>query len=605
MIGVAVVRGGHGGLIRNWDLELREIKDWYRDRLAQVPPPSWPSMPRRVGKTWLYDENGFLLPEFSGGWETLAFCGLWMNSPDGGPWQYTMEQARFILWFQEVDPETGQFKALSAVLQRLKGHGKDPLAASLEGAHLVGPSVVDGFGDDGQPRMVHNPSAWVQNFAVSREQTKNTMSLFPNLFTQEAKERFGIQILRNNVWALGDTVRIEAVTASPLSTEGNRVTLAVRNETQNWNSSNSGHDMAGVIEGNISKSREDRPAIMLDICNAYREGEDSVAQRTREGWEETQDSWEAGELVEAKREDFGLMYDSLEAPPEARLDAEGVDLWIPIVRGDSVWISPDQVRKSVFRPTNPASESRRKWFNQIQAEEDAWTTGQIFDSLADRDAVVEPGEEVVLFFDASKSDDATGLVGCRVLDGHVFTLGMWQRPPGKAGEGWRVSREMVDQVVTDAHDKYRVVAFFGDPAHTFEDETALPYWDGVFDEWHRRWGRSYQVWARPGQKDAHSTMFDMSTSAALKLFVPQVGVTEQEMIDRAFSHDGDARLRKHVLNAKRYPTKFGLSIAKDHPESRRKMDLAVCMVGARMVRRLVVNARQSGKGKKRGAGKLW
>lgn len=598
------MKGGRRGLLVNRDIELREIKDWYRDRLSKAAPPAWGVQPVVVGPTWRFNENGFILPEFSGGWDTLAFCGLWMNSPDGGPWQFTMEQARFILWFQEVDPDTEQFAHLSAVMQRLKGHGKDPLAAALEGAHLVGPSVVDGFGDDGQPRMIHNPSAWVQNFAVSQEQTKNTMSLFPGLFTQDAKDYFGIQIMRANVWALGDTVRIEAVTASPLSTEGNRVTLAVRNETQNWNSSNRGHEMAGVIEGNISKSREDRPARMLDICNAYREGEDSLAQRTREGWEETQESWEGGELVAAKRADFGLMYDSLEAPPEARLDSDGVETWIPIIRGDSVWISPDQVKKSVFRPTNPGSESRRKWFNQIQAEEDAWTTAQIFDSLADLETVVEPGEEIVLFFDASKSDDATGLVGCRVLDGHVFTLGMWQKPAGKLGEGWRVSREQVNQTVTEAHEKYRVVAFFGDPAHTFEDETDLPYWDAVFDEWHRRWSKTYRVWARPGVKDAHAVMFDMATSAALKLFVPHVGVTEQDMIDEAFTHDGDGRLRRHVLNAKRYPTKFGISIAKDHPESRRKMDLAVCMVGARMVRRLVLNDRNARK-LKRGAGKIW
>ena len=598
---MAVVKGGHGGLIVNRDLELREIRDWYRDRLAVEPVPSWPVEPVRIGPSWKSDENGWVLPEFSGGWDTLAFCGLWMNSPDGGPWQFTMEQARFILWFQAVDPETEKFQWLSAVFQRLKGHGKDPLAAALEGAHLVGPSVVDGF-KDGRPNMIHNPSAWVQNFAVSQEQTKNTMSLFPGLFTQEAKTHFGIQIGRNNVWALGDAVRIEAMTSSPLAAEGNRVTLALRNETQNWNSSNRGHEMAGVIDGNVTKSRESRPAQMLDICNAYREGEDSVGQRTRENWEKTQDSWESGELVEAVSEDFGLLYDSLEAAPDARLDGDGIDTWIPIIRGDSAWISPEQVRKSVFRLSNAPSESRRKWFNQIQAEEDAWVSARLFDPLADTETIVEPGEEIALFFDASKSDDASGLMGVRIVDGHVFVLGMWQKPAGKLGEGWRAPRDEVDRVVSDAHEKFQVRAFFGDPAHTFEDETMLPYWDAVFDEWHRRWGHSYDVWARPGRKDGHSVMFDMSTSDALKLFVPQVGVTEQEMIDLAFTHDGDARLRRHVLAAKRYPTRFGMSLAKDHPESRRKIDLAVCMVGARLVRRLVMNSRKT---RKRGAGRTW
>jgi hypothetical protein len=35
--------------------------------------------------------------------------------------------------------------------------------------------------------------------------------------------------------------------------------------------------------------------------------------------------------------------------------------------------------------------------------------------LRRRDLKVWPGDEIVLFFDGSKSDDATGLVGCRAL----------------------------------------------------------------------------------------------------------------------------------------------------------------------------------------------
>jgi hypothetical protein len=84
------------------------------------------------------------------------------------------------------------------------------------------------------------------------------------------------------VWGLATPAQIQAVTSNPLSIEGGRPTLVIRNETQNWNSSNGGHEMAGAIEGNAAKS-EDGAARMLDICNAYRPGEDSVGQRAREG----------------------------------------------------------------------------------------------------------------------------------------------------------------------------------------------------------------------------------------------------------------------------------------------------------------------------------
>ena len=70
--------------------------------------------------------------------------------------------------------------------------------------------------------------------------------------------------------------------------------------------------MYGVLEGNSAKS-EGGQARMLFICNAYRPGEESVGERIRLAWEDTQGD-------DAEFESFGLMYDSLEAPPHAPLD---------------------------------------------------------------------------------------------------------------------------------------------------------------------------------------------------------------------------------------------------------------------------------------------
>jgi len=245
--------------------------------------------------------------------------------------------------------------------------------------------------------------------------------------------------------------------------------------------------------------------------------------------------------------------------------------------------------KSIGNPNNPPSESRRKWYNQITGVEDAWTTPQAWDQLARPDVVVEPREEVAMFLDCSKSDDATALVGCRISDGHVFMLGLWQKPPGKRGEGWIVPIDKVDATVDAAMTKYTVVAFFGDPSHTLDDETRNRFWDTTFDSWHREYGRKLRLWARTGRDGAHSVMFDMALYAEQKKFVEQVGISEAEIDAKAFSHDADARLRKHIINARRMPTKAGMSIAKEHRESRKKVDAAVSMVGARMVRRLYLN----------------
>ena len=571
--------------------EAAEIKRWYRQALADTLPPiglRWD--PVKLGPTWRHDGQSWDLPERSLGWEGLAFAGQHLTHK-GKPWRYTMEQARFMLWFYAVG-EDGQFDNHSAVLQRLKGWGKDPFAAVLSASVLVGPMEFDHWGDDGQPVGRQVTDSWVQIAAVSLDQTKNTMKIFPGLIPAETRRLFGVQIGKQNVWARGDAAQIEAVTASPLAIEGGRPKLIIRAETQNWNSSNGGHDMAGAMEGNAAKAEIGTPARVLDICNAYRPGEDSVGQRQREAWEATQ-----GDNPTAV--DFGLMYDSLEAPPEAPLTADAAPEVVEAVRGDSVWLDArGRILKSITNTANPASESRRKWYNQVVAAEDAWTEPAEFDPLMDVEKIVEPGEEVALFLDCAKTDDATALVGCRISDGHVFTLGMWQRPPGKRGDGWVVPRGEVDLMVREAVEKYRVVGFFGDPAHALDDETMDRFWDPLFSEWDALMRRKVRVWAHgtKGGRDSHSVMFDMSARDNARRFAEAAAFTLEEIRTGSFTWDGDARLRKHVLNARRYPVQGYVSIAKEHRESRNKVDLAVAMVGARMVRRLVLASGKKGGG---------
>ena len=177
--------------------------------------------------------------------------------------------------------------------------------------------TFDRFDHNGEPVGREEPNAWVQVCAVSQEQTKNTMKLLPGLIPAETRRMYGIQLGKLNMYALGDSRQIEAVTSSPLALEGGRPTFLIRNETQNWNSSNGGHDMEGVLSGNAAKSEESVNGKMLDICNAYRDGEDSVAQRVREAWEGTQGDPNSNDQgLRPKYMDYGLLYDSIEAAPD-------------------------------------------------------------------------------------------------------------------------------------------------------------------------------------------------------------------------------------------------------------------------------------------------
>lgn len=581
------------------DEDFGDVVAWYRRELSRPAEFPWEGLqwaPTRIGPTWQTTPDGhWLLPEASIGWLGLGWAGTRLQISRGQPWRFTMEQARWWLWWYAVD-EAGRFVYRDGVLQRLKGWGKDPIATVLALNEALGPARFLGWDGD-EPLATDVPEAWIQLAAVSLEQTKNTTRLFPRLLTAETKAEYQIRVGKELVYAMGDERLIQAVTSSPSTLEGARATLVIKNETQHWLANNDGHDMADVIERNATKSA-DGAARTLAITNAYEPSADSAAQRDREAWELA----EAGGSMTT-----GIMYDSLEAPPEAPLTAEAAPEVVRAIRGDSHWLHEGRIVQSILDTRNPPSRSRRFWYNQIVAAEDAWITPQEFDSLAANRPLV-PGDRVALFFDGGKSDDATGIVACRLSDGHVVTLGMWQRPPGERGAGWVAPRDAIDQRVAEIFERYRVVAFFADPSHTRDDETDERFWDALIDSWHTKFSRQLKLWAQPGQ---HSIMWDMSAPKRTAEFTAAAERCRSDIHDAAlqrlaghppaFTHDGDRRLVRHVHNATEYPNRYGISVWKGARRSQRKIDLCVCMIGARMVRRAL--ELHDGKGKK--AGKVY
>ncbi|WP_052313658.1 terminase [Nocardia thailandica] len=573
---MAVPRNAGPALIHTHEDEYRQIIRWYEDMLASTPPPvdlEWE--PVRIGPTWQWD-NGWHLPRISLGWTVLAWCGKWLTDKHGRQWQFTPEQARFLLWYFALD-ETGDFTYHSAVLQRCKGHGKDPVAACLAAAACFAPVTFDHWDGD-RPVGREEPAAWVQAVAVSQEQTKNTMRLFPSLIPAATRRHYGIQIGKLNVYGLGDTRQIEAVTSSPLAIEGGRPTLVIRGETQNWVSSNGGHEMAGALEGNAAKS-EGGAARILDICNAYRPGEDSVGERVRDGYEST-----LGDNPRAM--EFGLLYDSLEAPPDAPLTAEAAPAVVRSIAGDSYWLDTrpgGRIVKSILNPANSPSESRRKWYNQIVATADAWMTRQQWDALEETGYRPAAGARVFLFGDGSKSDDATVLIGCDLDTGNVWPVGIWQRPVGlDAKDRWIIDRDAVDHAVRDAVEHWNVLGLWWDPSDARDDESGERFWESYCDAWAK-----LKDWELPAVSTGdfrHPVIWDMRWIRHQKLFVEAAERFVSDVLAKAFRHSGDKRHAQQVYNARRRPNKYGVSLGKEHRESAKKVDAAVGSVGARLMR---------------------
>lgn len=521
-----------------------------------------------IGPTWSPDPDHpsrYAHPERSLGARAVAWAWRWLRNTEGERWQCTDEQERFISWWYALD-DRGRFLYRDGVLQRLKGWGKDPLAAVIAAIEFLGPCRYDPKGEWGedrwgtpQPCGRPQPQAWVQIAATSKDQTRTTMTIFPWLFSREAIEEYGIDIGKEIIYADSGKRRIECVTSSPSALEGMRSTFVIRNETHHWLANNEGHQMNAVINRNNAKSKAGSSRA-LSITNAYEPGEESVAELAREAWENVV----AGRVV-----DTGMLYDSLEAPPEAKLCAEDAPAVLEAVRGDASWLDTERIVQEILDPRNPPSQSRRFYYNQIVAAEDAWLTPQEWDRLAEG-TQVPTGELVTLGFDGSKSDDHSALMGCRVSDGFVFTLGVWD--PEEMPE--QAFRDAVDAAVRAAFRDFDVVGFYSD----------VHPWESYITTWNTELGidRGHELCVKATTDNRIA--WDMRARQKEFTLAGAMWVHD-EIMEQAFHHDGHPWVRGHVLNARRRPNAWGVSFGKEHRESKRKIDALPALILARMARR--------------------
>lgn len=563
------------------------VEDEYRQALAAPAVVPWDDkhVPVTIGNTWRVGDDGrFVLPEWSLGWEYLRWTATRLRM-NGDPYRPTLEQLRLVLWMMEVDPVSGKRLHVTCVVQRLKGWGKDPLLATVGLFQFDGPSQpwdLDESTPTDRPdsrRVVGrvDENAWCQLAAVSSEQTKNTVLLLPSMYPPSLAREQGIVIGAEKTRAVGTSRLLEAVTSNPATMEGGRPTFSSMNEPHLWVDQNRGTAMSEVMDRNATKVAN---SWVLAVTNAYEPGMDSVAEKFRD----QHHLIEAGDAF-----DTGLYYDSLEAPPTASMRPDEIPHWLRAVRGDSTWLDIPRVTAACLDTRIPPSRARRFYYNAIETSEDRWLDSLIVNRLCrrkDEERNLQPGDALFVFFDGSKSMDNTGLVGCRLDDGAVFQLGVWRRPQGlRKTQPWVVPRMEVNARVAEVMEAYRVVGLWGDPSDARDDEEER-YWAPMLDEWHRLYGKKLKLWA--GQEtgpDAHSVSWDMRTPSHVKTFVQATMLFAEEAEARQFFIGDEVALRRHLKNARKRVGKYGTGIGKESESSEFKIDLAVCAIGARMMRR--------------------
>ncbi|OHV42198.1 Terminase [Parafrankia soli] len=482
-----------------------------------------------------------------------------------------------------VHDQAGRRLYDTAVVSRAKGRAKSELAGFVALAEAFGPARFAGWAtggevyqwrgwtyeyEPGEPMGLPVVHPVVRCLATEESQSGNT---YDNVHFNLEHGPLGEDLPGHAVGLsrifLPDGGEIVPSTASSAAKDGGKESFAVFDEPHLYVLPEL-RRMYKTVDRNLRKRRAASPWALL-TSTTYQPGENSTLESLHD---------RARLIAEGRTRESRLLFDHREAPPNVDLTsmdalvAALTEVYGPFAAALDL---RGIVENEFWNTAKDVQDARRYFLNQPTAAVDAWMTRQEWAACASPDLVVADSDPIVMFFDGSKSDDASGLVGCRMADGHLFVLGCWEKPEGPAGEDWRVDRADVDRVVRQAFATRDVVAFFGDLA---EFETYV-------DSWGNDFGRQLLVEATAG-RHRHPVAWDMRGRTAE--FTAAAERMRTDVLDGELTHDGDSRLARHVLNARRSPNRYGVSICKEGRESPRKIDLAVCAAGARMVRRLVL-----------------
>ncbi|MBQ1122636.1 terminase [Streptomyces sp. B15] len=521
-------------------------------------------------------------PEYEGERPTLGWYVIdWMienlaqpGRDDGAPYIPTLEMAEFLLHFYEVHPVTGKRIIHRALLSRSRGWGKSPFVGGIGLAEACADVVGDGFDANGEPvgRPWHTlRTPYVRLAAVTEQQTDNTWNpLLEMARGRSLSTDYGLEVLDTVIYLPRGEIR--PITSSADSVKGDPAVFAAMDQTETWKASNGGTKLAKTMRFNATKLG----GSVIETPNAFTPGEGSVAEQSAADYQA---------ILDGRSKARGILVDHREAPPETDMtDERSLVAGLRYAYGCSSdhpdgcvlhdppcapgWSPIERITADFWDTSNDPQDLRADFLNQITHASDAWVTEPEVRASSDVGKRVELGERIVLGFDGSrkrnrKVTDATALIGCRLSDGHVFEVGVWEQPDGAAGKDWQVPVVEVLATVQETFDRYDVVGFYADPAK----------WESHVADWEAAYGPRLQVQATRN----HPIEWWMTGGRSV-LIVRALEKFHTALIEGELTHDGSSALVRHLCNARRRTSRSGLQIAKAHPDSPKKIDAAVAAV---------------------------
>lgn len=544
---------------------------------------------------------------------SLGWLGVWWietfvrhgrGGAQGMPVRYGDEYTGFIVDCYALEPDCSRRLYDSAFLSRPKGTDKSGIAAALVLFEAFGPARFAGIAKGGETytflgetytyapgevmgKPVRNPV--IKIMATEEGQTGNVYdTVYFNLTDEDAplsavRAAYGVDVGKTRV--LLPSGSITPSTAGSASKDGGLETFAVFDETHLY-TTDTLRSMYSTVTRNLIKRRKEG-TWFIETTTMYEPGEDSIAEDTYFLADMIQEGkarrprllfdhrWAHVESLDK------VMVDDETAPKGKRLETE--DEYLTRLRnafiesyGDAIaWNDPDGLLDSLFDTRQSESATRRYFFNALVEASNAWLklTEWVQIGLKHRRAkakaegrragIMPPrrGDEIALGFDGSLNRDATVLIACRISDGYVFPIGIWEAPDSKEAEHWAVDHQAVEAVLKETFKKYKVVAFLADP----------PHWRDYVDRWENVYGPELTV--RVSESKPISFETNRHAEMARVIERAETSIKTGEII-----HGDHLALTRHVMNARRWKRPAGDVIGKDVRGSGKKMDAAVGMV---------------------------
>ena len=493
----------------------------------------------------------------------------------------------------------------SAFFSRPKGTDKSGLAAALVLFEAFGPARFAGWAKGGETyeflgrtyeyvrgepmgKAVRSPV--VKIMATEEGQTGNVFdNVYYNLTDENAplyalKAVYGVDAGKTRVLIPHNGGSITPSTAGAASKDGGLETFAVFDETHLYETPTL-RSMYDTVVRNLSKRRKEG-TWFIETTTMYEPGAESVAEDTY---------FLADQIEEGKARRPRLLFDhrwanvtsldKIKVPDPTKRGGKRIETeaeYLERLRdafyesfGDAIaWNDVEGMLDDLFDPRRSEEDTIRYFFNAVVAGKNAWlkladwTKIGIQQILGDAKAAGEKlrirppmrGDTIALGFDGSLNSDATVLIGCRIEDGYVFPIGIWEAPDSKEAKHWQVDHQEVEAVLAETFKKFKVVAFLADP----------PHWRDYVDRWETKYGPDLVV----KSTDAKPITFETAQHVQMAKIVER---TETAIRSGELRHGNHKVLTRHVLNAHRWKRSAGDVIGKDRKGSSKKMDAAIGM----------------------------